>query len=88
MVGSKEVERWYVSNLKKMINWKKVKTDGVKPTKNKDLLVLWGLVQGRPGPTWSKRSEEEMYMYGGVNAKVNNNLCKGNEQNQVTSVLI
>ena len=64
MVASKEVERWYVSDLKKMINWKKVKNDGVKPTKKKDLLVLWGLVQGRPGSNPSKRSEEEMYMDG------------------------
>ena len=40
-----------VADLKKMINWKKVKADGVTPTRQKELLVFWDLLQGRPEPT-------------------------------------
>ena len=71
-----------------MINWKKVKADGVTPARKKDLLVLWDLVRGRHEPTLPKRSEEEMDMDGGVDSEVDNYLCEVNEQHQVTSVLI
>ena len=85
---SKEVYKWFVSDMKKIINCKKVKADGATPVRQNDLLVLLDLVQGRPEPTPSNRSEEEMNMDGGVDSEVNNNLCKGDKQHQVTSVII
>ena len=88
MIDSKEVDKQYVSDLNKIINWKKVKADGTTPLRNKDLLVLWNLMRGRPKPTPPKRSEEEMDMDRGVDSKDNNNLCKGDAHNQVSSVLI
>ena len=71
-----------------MINWKKVEADGNIPEITKGLLVLWELVRGRPEPTPQKRSEEEMDMDGGFESEVDDDLCEGNEQHQVTSVLI
>ena len=43
------------------------------------MIVLWELVRVRPEPTPPKRSEEEMYMDGGVNSEVNDDLCEGDE---------
>ena len=71
-----------------MINWKKVKADGVTPARKKDLLVLWDLVRGRPKPTPPKLSEEDMDMDRGFDSEANKDLCEGDENNQVTSVLI
>ena len=78
------MEKWYVADLKKMINWDKVKADGVMPARNKDLLVLWDLVWGRPGLTPPKWSKEDMDMDGGVDSNVDDDLCEGDEQHQVT----
>ena len=39
-------------------------------------------------PTPPKRPEEDMDMYGGVDSKVDKHLYKGDEQHQVTSVII
>ena len=88
MLASKEVDKWSVADLKKMSNSKKVKADGATPARKKDLHVLWGLVRGRPEPTPPKRSEEEMDMDGGVDSEVDDDLCEGDEQHQVTPVLI
>ena len=74
------MDKWYITDLKKIINWKKVNTDGATLARKKDLLVLWDLVR------W--RSEEDMCIYGGVNSEVFDHLCKVNEQHQSTSVLI
>ena len=71
-----------------MINWKKVNTDGVTPERNKELLVLWNLVQGKIEPTLAKQSKWEMDMDGGVNYEVDADLCKGGDQHQFMSVLI
>ena len=62
------MDKWSVSDLKKLINWKKVKADSATIARKKDLLVLWDLVRGRPEPTLPKWSEEEMDMYGGVDS--------------------
>ena len=43
---------------------------------------------GEAKPTPSKRSEEDMDIDGGVNSEVENALCKGDEQHQVTSFII
>ena len=40
LLVSKEVNKWSVADLKKMINWKKVKADGTTHVRKKDLLVL------------------------------------------------
>ena len=88
MLVSKEVEKWYVADLNKMINWKEVKADGATPVRKKDLLVVWNLVCGRPEPTRPKHSKEDMDMDGGVNSEFDVNLCEGNEQHQVTSILV
>ena len=83
------MDKWYVADLNKMINWKKFKADGATPARKKDMLVLWYLVQGGgSNPDPSKRSEEEIYMYGEVDYEFNDNLCKGDKQHQVVSVLI
>ena len=82
------MDKWSVADQKKMINWKKVKIDGATPARNKDLLVLWDLVRGRPKPIPPKRYEEVVDKYGGVESKVDDNLCKVDEQHKVTSVLI
>ena len=87
-LASKEVDKWSVYDLKKMINWNKVKADSATPARKKDLLLLWDLVRGRPEPTPPKRSEEEMDMDGGIVSEVNGNLCEGDKQHQATSVLI
>ena len=71
-----------------MINWKLVKADGATPARKKYLLVLWDLVRGRPKPTSPKRPEEEIDMDGGFDSEVKDDLCKGDEQHQVISVLI
>ena len=80
--------KWYISDLKKIINWKKVKAYGAMPARKKDPIVLWGLVWGRPEPTLPEWCEEDMDMDGGVDSEVNNNLREGDKQHQVTSVLI
>ena len=82
------MDKWYVDDLKKMINWKKVKADGATPARKKYLRMLWGLVWGRPEPTLPKRSKEKMDMDGGFNTEVDGDLCEGCENHQVTSVLI
>ena len=71
-----------------MINWDKVKADGVMPARNKDLLVLWDLVRGRPEPTPSKRFEGEMDKDAGVESDVDDHLCEVDDQHQFTSVLV
>ena len=76
------MDKWYVADLKKMIKLNNVKADGETPVRKKGMIVLWVLVWGRPEPTLPKRSEEEMDM------NINNNLCEGGDQHQVTSVLI
>ena len=68
------MDKWYVAELKKMINWEKVKADGATPVRKKDLLVLWDLVRGRLETTPPKRSKKEMDMYGGVYSEVDDNL--------------
>ena len=73
------MDKWSVADLKKIINWKKVKDDGVTPEMKKDLLVLWDLVWGRPEPTPPKRSEEDMDMVGRVDSEVGDDLCEGDE---------
>ena len=67
------MDTWYVSDLKKSINWKKIKADGATPARKKDLIVLWDLEQRRPEPTSPKQSEEDMDMDLGVNSEVNYN---------------
>ena len=64
------MDKWSISDLNKMSNWKKVKSDGVTSVRKKDLLVLWDLEQGRPEPTPQKRYEEEIYIDGGFNYEV------------------
>ena len=88
LLASKEVDKWSVADLKKMINWKKAEADGVMPARKKNLLVLWDLVWRRPKLTPPKRFEEEMDMDGGVDSEVDDDLYEGNEQHQVISVLI
>ena len=58
------MDKWSISDLNKMSNWKKVKSDGVTSVRKKDLLVLWDLVWGRPKTTMPKWYEEEMDMDG------------------------
>ena len=87
-LASKEVDKWSVVDLKKIINWKKFKADGATPARKEDLIVLWELVRGRPKPTLPKRPKEEMDMDRLVGSEVDGDLCEGNEQHQVTSVLI
>ena len=73
LLTSKEVYKWSVADLKKMVNWKKVKYDGLMPARKKDLIVLWDLEQRRPEPTSPKQSEEDMDMDLGVNSEVDYN---------------
>ena len=88
LLASKELYKWDVSNLKKMINWKKVKADGATPSRKKTLLVLWDLVRRRTKPNLPKRSDEEMDMNGVFDSEIYDGLCKGDEKHQVTSVII
>ena len=87
-LASKEVDKWSVADLKKTINWKKVNANGATPERNKDLLVLWDMVRGKTETTPPKRSKEEMGIDGEVDYEYDNNLCEGDDQNQVTSVII
>ena len=82
------MDNYSVSDLRKIINWKKFKADGATPARKKDLILLWDLVRGRPKLTPPKRSKEEMDMDVGVYYNSIEDLCEGNEQNHVTSVLI
>ena len=68
------MDKWSVSDLKKLINWKKFKVDSATIARKKDLIVLWDLVRGRTEPIPENRSEEEMDMYGGVDSEFDNNL--------------
>ena len=88
MLASKEVENWSVSDLKKIINWKEVKDDGATPARKKYLLVSWDLVWGRPEPTLPKQSEEDTDMYLAVDSDTDDDLCKFDDQHQLSSILI
>ena len=88
LIFSKEVDNWFVAILKKMTNWNKFKADGVTPTKKKYLLVLWDLVWGGAEPAPPKQFEEEMDIDGGFHSEVEGDFYKGDDQHQVTSVLI
>ena len=41
---------WFIDELNRMLNWKKVEDDGATPAIKKQVIVLWDLVQGRPNP--------------------------------------
>ena len=58
LIVSKEVDKWSVAELKRMINWKKVKADGATPARKKNLIMLWDLVKGGGELTLPKRSKE------------------------------
>ena len=71
-----------------MIKWKKIKADYAMPARRKDLIFLWDLVRRGGETTPPKRFEEDIDMDRGVDSEVDDNLCKGDKQHEVTSVLI